>query len=147
MFQNSLALINKGSNSIIYWEAGDHSWSRKEWGLLDRNGNPKPVYKVLSSLFRVVSDGSPVLAKSWEDPQLTMAVFPESKRLVIALANVSNGELVRSLSFKNWPQPSKLDIFSSESGAVEVRLLPGSRSDCRLRIRMKRQTAVTIVAR
>jgi len=57
--ENSLALLNSGTNRAFYWSSQDGV--QKSWGWVDKNGKKKPILDALMALFPIIQPGASIV--------------------------------------------------------------------------------------
>ncbi len=92
-FENTLAALNAGASSILFWQAMDEptevQQKNKSWGFVDLQGNPKPVYLAMRSLAAALPVGAEVVSPLSDQTLegLYAAAFVLEDQVVVALAN------------------------------------------------------------
>ena len=89
-FEDTLALLNLGANTLIYWSAQDKG---KSWGYVDVEGKKKPIYYTLKSLYPKLPPGTRVVRPpSHAEVDVYSGVFLHDRRVIVAIANDSTEE-------------------------------------------------------
>jgi hypothetical protein len=98
-FADTLSLFDGGANALIYWEGADQSWNHAKWGLVDGNGQPKPVFDALSTLLpKLASRNYRVLTLPTSSTGLVTGAFADGSHLVVGLANPTGSRINASLN-------------------------------------------------
>jgi hypothetical protein len=97
LYENTLALLNKGANVSFVWQLVDEEVElvrdRKSWGLVDLKGNAKPAFGALKTLCSRIPVGARVVAPPDQTEQnMYSATFVHRGRVVVAVANDTGTE-------------------------------------------------------
>ena len=92
VFENTLAHLNNGVNVPFIWQLVDEptevAYMKKSWGLVDLDGNPKPVYQALQTLLLTIPVGAKVIGPPMQtDHSLYAGGFIYQDSVIIAIAN------------------------------------------------------------
>jgi hypothetical protein len=118
-FENTLALINSGANVLCYWQLNDEptevgspgfrSRKKKSWGILDLDGQPKPVYHALMTLYpKIPISAKVVKAPDQKDKSLYAVCVTNEEKIVIAVANDETETHSATIQLRNAPEGLKL---------------------------------------
>lgn len=145
VFQNTLALINGGANALFYWELGDHNWGiNKDWGMIDRQGNPKPVYFALKTLYPRIPDHASVIKPQWQTHAITLSALKAQGKLIVAVANNTRAPVSATLNLSPPPPPGKLGYVSFEGGAAVQKNTAQLGQNRQIEIKLNPQSTLTL---
>jgi len=138
-------LINGGANALFYWELGDHSWGiNKDWGMIDRQGNPKPVYFALKTLYPRIPDHASVIQPQWQTHAITLSALKAQGKLIVAVANNTRAKVTATLKLSPPPPPGKLGYVSFEGGAATQKNTAQSGQNRQIEIKLNPQSTLTL---
>lgn len=118
VLSNIATLVNNGVDTLVFWDAVDQVWSKKTWGLRRLNGTTRPTYDALKMLSTALPADARVLEKSWQDPNVNVAAFHYTDRIVLCLTNTSGMVQNRNISLVN--ASSKLQVKSASQFHASV---------------------------
>jgi hypothetical protein len=106
VYENTLAHFHQGASAVFYWCAQDGG---KSWGYVDKEGNRKPIYYALLSLYPKIPVGARVVAP----PEQTLSpvyagVFVHGDGVVVCIANDSDAEQTSTITLQH--PPSRLHV-------------------------------------
>jgi hypothetical protein len=124
-YANTLSMLNHGVNSVFYWSSGDVKDSPKQWGYLGPDGEKKPVYHALRSLWGAIRPGSRAVLPP---PEMGLkAVYagayldyadPKKPVLVVGVANTSAEKRKAVIRLGNAPKG--LAVAAAERVEIEA---------------------------
>ena len=159
VFENTLALLNLGGNTLIYWSAQD---SQKSWGYVDPEGRKKPVYYTLRSLCPKLPRGTRVVQPpEHAEEGVYSGAFLNGDRVVVGLANdgteeksvvihLTNGaKAYRVLSAEGCLLDRRGDPAASETDVAKVvepnvRLTGGSAGSTSFQVTLPADSTLTV---
>jgi hypothetical protein len=101
VYENTLAHLHAGANVVYYWCAQDGG---KAWGYVDRQGNKKPIYYSLMSLYPKIPVGARVVAPPDQTlSPLYAGVFVDGDSVVACVANDTTAEHSAMIRLQNTP--------------------------------------------
>jgi len=118
-YENTLGLLNGGSNVPFIWQAIDEPTEvnppgyggskRKAWGLLDLWGDPKPVYGALKTLYPKIPVGSMVVTSPNQGSNITYAgAYSYHNRIVVGIANELSSAQINTVTLTNAPEDLRI---------------------------------------
>jgi hypothetical protein len=87
---DGLMLLNAGANGAWVWELQDQPWAKGYYGLLDVNGNRKPVAEVFRVAFGDVVPGCLIGGVTDQETGLIATEFDSSSALHLLIMNLSD---------------------------------------------------------
>jgi hypothetical protein len=123
-----------GTSNIMVWEAADQIWTdpNEIWGIIKRGYNgasniKKAGYGAFQAIFPQVPSGASILKNSALDPDLAVAVFIQSKTLVIVIVNDLDYPKTATVSVANVQlSGSNPVVFNTWTSAGEDQSIKGS---------------------
>jgi hypothetical protein len=85
----AIKLIADGANSMSYWQAEDPAWTQDAFGLLNENGERKPVATALQMFSEVIPLQCDVASPKQVTFGLSSVCLRSDRGLVLAAANLS----------------------------------------------------------
>jgi hypothetical protein len=104
----AIKLIADGANSISYWQAEDPQWTQDAFGLLNENGERKPVAAALQMFSEVVPHQCDVASAKQITFALSSVCLRSDRGLVLAAANLSQESTKISARIQNALLPAKV---------------------------------------
>lgn len=115
VFENTVALLNLGANTLVYWSAQD---SGKSWGYVDLHGKKKPVYWTLKSLYSKLPPGTRVVQPpDHSESGVYSGVFLHDDRVVVAISNDSAREQTVTIQLGN--SAKSYQVLSAASCVID----------------------------
>jgi hypothetical protein len=85
----AIKLIGDGANSLSYWQAEDPAWTQDAFGLLNENGQRKPVAAALQMFSDLIPPTCDVAIQKQVSFGLAAVCLRSERGLVLATANLS----------------------------------------------------------
>lgn len=102
VLNNTLALVNNGASSLLYWEGADQPWNTIRWGLRRVNGGSRPVARALAFLTEQLPEDAVVVEPPADDGPLTVSGFLGGDRFVLAATNTTENEVTTTIQLDGW---------------------------------------------
>jgi hypothetical protein len=119
-YENTLVYAAMGTTVPFYWQAGDQGFNTQAWGLIrsDEAGNTeRPSFTTLNTLMPEIPDGARVLRQLTFDDILTVTAFLHEQRLVVGIANASQSNATRTLTFDGFSQMTAVKGLAVQGSA------------------------------
>ena len=114
----------------LYDAPDEVKFKKSSWGLLDLNGQEKPVYQLLATLLKEIPDKASIIPLQFrDDAMISGLAFRDDTRLIITLCNQQlvsrNIQLVlkaadRSLTFQNAIALDALETYPPDLGKMDT---------------------------
>ncbi|MBV9272438.1 MAG: hypothetical protein JO333_00965 [Verrucomicrobia bacterium] len=103
-----LKLVADGANSLSYWQAEDPTWTQDSFGLLNVDGQRKPVATALQMFSQLVPPGSEVAGPKSSTLGFAAACFRCDHGIIFAEANLSLAPRIISAEIVNARLPNRI---------------------------------------
>jgi hypothetical protein len=106
----AIKLIGDGANSLSYWQAEDPAWTQDAFGLLNENGQRKPVAAALQMFSDVIPLKCDVASQKQVSFGLASVCLRSERSLVLATANLSQETRKIDARILNTLLPAKVTL-------------------------------------
>jgi hypothetical protein len=103
-----LKLVADGANLLSFWQAEDPSWTQDSFGLLNVDGQRKPVATALQMFSQLVPAGCDVAGPRSPTPGFAAACFRYDHGIIFAEANLSLAPQIISAEILNTRMPNRI---------------------------------------
>jgi hypothetical protein len=103
-----LKLVADGANLLSYWQAEDPSWTQDSFGLLNVDGQRKPVATALQMFSQLVPSGCDVAGPRSPTPGFAAVCFRYDHGIIFAEANLSLSPRIISAEILNTRLPKRI---------------------------------------
>jgi len=171
-YTNTLALLNAGAEAPFFWQANDEPTEsnppgyegskRKAWGLVDLDGNEKPVFQALKTIYPKIPVGAKVLLPPDHSGEvLYTGAFSTEDKIIIGISNESDAENIArinlasenklgfnsALQFKKsfHGDPAKGEPDKGETSEVKLKLKKSNSDGYYIDVNMLPYSSMTVI--
>jgi hypothetical protein len=119
----AIKLIGDGANSLSYWQAEDPAWTQDDFGLLNENGQRKPVAAALQMFSDLIPPNCEVATQKQVSFGLASVCLRSERGLVLATGNLSQEPRKIDARISNAVLPAKVALarrFDSHGATQQV---------------------------
>jgi hypothetical protein len=119
----AIKLIGDGANSLSYWQAEDPPWTQDDFGLLNENGQRKPVAAALQMFSDLIPPNCAVAIQKQVSFGLASVCLHSERGLVLATGNLSQEPRKIDARIANTLLPAKVALarrFDSHGTTPQV---------------------------